>query len=184
MPNINVNWIFIIKSNFLGWGFFFWLLNVSNCYFKLDLSPCLYTDQIPFPVWWSLPESHCCFMLSQLDTGQLYCYSEQQVIVSENSWTRCLSHPKAASHLCQILLQRNSGAGLLGHECQKEGPTQVYQRASKMYQVQCCLPDPSLSSGQGFPKPKDSWLCITSFKIQHALLSHWERGKHDEYLPR
>lgn len=117
---------------------------------------CLYTDQIPFPVWRSLPESHCCFVLSQLDTGQLYRYSEQQVIVSKNCRTGCLSHSKAASHMCQILLQRNPGARLLGYECQKEGPTQVYKRASQMYQVQRCLPDPSLSSGQGFSKPKDS----------------------------
>lgn len=128
-------------------------------------SACFYTDQIPFPVWRSLPESHCCFVLSQLDPGQLYCHSKQQVIVSKNRRTRCFSHPKAASHMCQILLQWDPGAGLLGYECQKEGPTQVYKRASQMYQVQRCLPDPSLSSGQGFPKPKDSWLCLTSFKI-------------------
>ena len=139
-------------------------------------------DPIAPAVWRSLPEDHGCFLLPQLDAGELHRYSEQQIILPENRGTRRLSYLEASPDLRQTLPERHPGARLLGHGSPEEGPAQVHQCAAEMHQVQRRVPDPPLLGGQGLHGPEDGRLHAHS-EVQHALFAHRERREHDEHLP-
>lgn len=111
----------------------------------------LFSGAFPSRLLESLSAHQRRFLLSQLDTRELHCRPQQQVVLSEDHRTRRFTHTQNPALMRQVLPQRHPRPRLLGHGPATERPAQVCQCAPEMHQVQRCLSDPALSGGQRLP---------------------------------